>query len=299
MLTNFFSKSKPITILIVFAIFLVLLILSFFNGKTQGTFIELFTFFSIVLSIVIFIDTKNNLSYSNSYVLLVFVLLIAIFTTLKINSVFYANVALLLFFRKIYSLQSPTGTYKKLFDSGLFLAISFLIEPFFLTFGLLLYLSIFLNKHLTIPTIIIPLTGFFVPLFLFLTYCFWFDKTDLFLNLFDLSINNNLSLYFQYKYLVPICIICLTILISILIKTPKALAVKNDFRKSWILILFNLVFAIVVLFNIKNKDGSELICVFFPVAIIIANLIEIYEKEWFSSVFIALLISLAITMSVV
>ena len=89
------------------------------------------------------------------------------------------------------------------------------------------------------------------------------------------------------------------LIISILIKTPQALAVKNNFRKSWILILFNLILAIILLFNSDNKNGSELIYIIFPTAVIIGNLIEIYENKWFSEAFIALLLLFAITMSII
>lgn len=298
MLTNFFSKSKPITILIVFGYFLGLLTLSFFNKNTQGLFIEIFFLFTFLFSLVIFINTKNNLSFDNLYVLLIFVLLTGIFpVVLKSNTIFYTNIILLFFLRKVYSLQSSSKTIQKLFDGGLWLGAAFIIEPFSLIFGFLIYFSIYLHQHLNFQKIIVPIIGFATTLLLFFTYCLWFDKSILFWKLFDWFTNYDLSLYLQNEFLIPTTTIAFISFLGIIIKTPKALSIKNDFRKSWILVLFNFICAAFLILVIKNRNGSELLYIFLPTAIIIANLIEIYEKKWFSSVLIALLICFSILMN--
>ncbi len=288
MLTNFFGKSKPITILVILALFLCYFIIALVNN---ATIFKVLPSFLLLLAIISFINSKNDLSFDNSYVFLFSVVLIGIFPdVLVVNAVFYSNLTILLFLRKIYSLQSSKKIAKKLFDAGLWLGISFLIEPFSLVFIILLYLSIFIHQHVKLNTLLIPIIGLIIPLFLYFTYCFWHDKTSDFYLLFDWFTYYDISLYSQPSYYITISLTGFFILVSLLIKTPKALSVKNNFRRSWLLIILNFTCALILLILIKDRDGSEFLYLIFPSAIIIANAIEVYEKKWFSDVAIALAI---------
>lgn len=288
MLTNFFGKSKPITILVILALFLCYFIIALVNN---ATIFKVLPSFLLLLAIISFINSKNDLSFDNSYVFLFSVVLIGIFPdVLAVNAVFYSNLTILLFLRKIYSLQSSKKIVKKLFDAGLWLGISFLIEPFSLVFIILLYLSIFIHQHVKLNTLLIPIIGLITPLFLYFTYCFWYDKTLSFYLLFDWFTYYDISLYSQPSYYITISLTGFFIFISLLIKTPKALSVKNNFRRSWILIILNFTCALILLILIKDRDGSEFLYLIFPSAIIIANAIEVYEKKWFSDIAIALAI---------
>lgn len=299
MLTNFFGKSKPITFLVIFVLFLFLFLLAVFNGKTTNHY-ENILLFLLLFAVVIFINIKNNLSFDNFYVFLIFTLLIGAFPcTHKIDVNFYNNFILLLFLRKIYSLQSSIKTLKKLFDAGLWLGISFILEPFSVIFGILIYLSVYLHQHLNFKKIIAPIIGFVLPVFFFFTYSFWFDKSELFFNLFDWFTYYDIDFYQKNQFIIPSSIFLFFTLLGILIKTSKALAVKNDFRKNWILILFNFICALILIILIKERNGSEFLYLFFPVAIIIANLIEIYQEKWFSNIFIIFLLFLSVTMCIV
>ena len=280
----------------IFGFFLSLISVSFFKGNTEGSFMEIFTFFFVQLFLIVFIKTKNNLSFSNSYVSLVFVLLLAIIPNIiKINLVLFTNLALLLSFRKIYSLQSPKKSFQKLFDSGLWLGVAFILEPFSLVFIALLYIAIYLHDHFTIQTIVIPLVGLACPLLFYYTYCLWYEKTDAFFNLFHWYTNYDMSFYTQLNYLIPLIFIACISFLGILLKTPKVLYVMNDFRKSWILVLINVICAVGLLVLVKDRNGSEILYLLFPASIIIGNLVEIYEHKWFSDLFLAVFISFAIT----
>ena len=300
MLTNFFGKSKPITFLVIFILFLFLFSLAFFNGKLANEGYENVFLFLLLFAIVIFITIKNDLSFDNLFVFLIFTLLIGIFpSTLIIDITFYSNLVLLLFLRKIYSLQSSIKALKKLFDTGLLLGISFILEPFSIVYGLLIYLSVYLHQHLNFKKITAPIIGFILPIFFFFTYCFWFDKNELFFNLFDWFSYYDLYFYQKNEFIIPISILSFFTLLGVLIKTTKVLAVKNNFRRSWVLILFNFICAMMLVILIKERNGSEFLYLFFPTAIIIANLIEIYEEKWFSNIFILFLLFLSVTMCIV
>lgn len=300
MLTNFFGKSKPITILVILVLFICLFVTAVFSNKIAGNYLEIIFLFLLTLAFVVFIKVKNNLSFDNSYVFLFFVLLTGIFpSVLQTNYFLYSNIILLFFLRKVYSLQSSAKTFKKLFDAGLWLGISFVLEPFSVLFGFLIYLSVYLHQHLNFQKIIIPVIGFITPVFLFFTYCFWFDKTVLFFNLLDWFTYYDFTLYKKLHLLIPIGAISFLVLFSFLVKTPKALSVKNDFRRSWILVLFNFICAVTLIILVKDRNGSELLYLFFPTAIMITNLVEVYENKWYSDVIIAMLMILSFTMCIV
>ena len=282
MLTNFFSKTKPSTIIVILLLFLSYYGLAVINGVESILNLKVVPLFFLTLALVTFIDIKNNLSFDNTYVLLFFTVLVGVFPyTLTINSSFYANVTLLLFLRKVYSLQSPKNTFKKLFDAGFWLGITFIIEPFSILFFLMLYISVIIHHRLSVQGILLPLLGFFVPVFLFFTYCFWYDNLDPFYNLLSWYSYYDISQYEGINYLTGFVFTAVFTFIAMFLKTPKALSVLNDFRRSWILVLINFFCALFLVILINNKNGSELLYLLFPTAIIIANGLELYEKKWF------------------
>ena len=281
MLTNFFSKSKPITVLVILALFLCYYGIAFFSGSEKLFDYRIIPLFLLTIAVVSFIDNKNNLSFDNAYTLLFFVIFLGVFPDiLIIGKEFYANLILLLFLRKVFSLQSPKLIIKKIFDAGFWLGITFLLNPFSLLFFIMLYVSIVIFNRLSIRNLIIPIIGFIIPVFLFFTYSFWFDKTDVFYDLFYFLSSYDLSFY-NLNHVVGFLCIGLLTLISIIRKTPKTLMVINKFRSSWILMLINLVLAIFLVILNDNKNGSELLYLAFPTAIILANGIELYEQKWF------------------
>lgn len=292
MLTNFFGKSKPINFLVISFIFLSLYILAFFNEKIVFNWFTV-PLFLAVFGIVNFINIKNRLTFDNSYAFLFFVLLIGFFPKIiNFNSTFYANFSLLFFLRKVFSLNSSKKLFPKLFDAGFWLGISFLLEPFSLIFLILLYISIFMYQHSTPQALIIPFLGFFSPVFLFFSYCFYTDTTHYFLELFNWRVNYNFEEYKEIRYLYTITLIVFFVTVSILFKTPKVLRVNNTFKPRWILTLLNFAFTIIIFAVTKSKSSSELIYLLFPVAVILANGFELIQKKWLAN---TILISLFIS----
>lgn len=295
MLANFFGKSKPVNFIVIFALFLCyFLVSSFSQNFSIEIFKELFGFI-VVFSVFNFIITKNNLTFDNSYAFLFYVIFIGCFNeVIKLNNIFYANITTLLFLRKVYSLQSNKNVLHKMFDGGLWLGISFLIEPLTAVFALLLYASIYVHKRITYQTLLTPIIGFLPPLFLYFTYCFWYDKTDVFLNLFQWNEELNFNFYLNNIYLTPIVIIFIFMIISLFLKTPKTLSIKNTFRKNWIVILVHLACSFITVGLMSTREVSELLFLFFPTAIVLTNGIELVKKKWLVDIFITLFIILSI-----
>ncbi|SEC50372.1 hypothetical protein SAMN04489761_3172 [Tenacibaculum sp. MAR_2009_124] len=290
MLANFFSKSKPVNFVVLFLLFLIyfgialfLKNISFFSaGK------EVFLFI-IVFSIYNFIVLKNEVTFDNSFAFLFYVILIGFFIKhIEINSIFYANLICLLLFRKAYSVQTSKKVYQKLFDAGLWLGISFILEPYTFIFIFLLYIAVYLHNQLTYRTLLIPVLGYFVPVFFYYTYCFWYDKTEQFSNLFSWRIVFDYHLYSSKNFLFSILFIGVFTFLSIILKSPRTLAVLNKFRKNWILILLHLILSGVVFLQVPERTGVEFMYLLFPTSVVLANGVELIKKRWLADVFILL-----------
>ena len=308
MLANFFGKSNPANFIILFLLFLAFYIVAFFVVTSLesitvdvliyqlvmiGLFLLLFFVFNFILS-------KNKLTLYNSYGFLFFVLLLGIFPfTMTNREELIVNVILLILLRRIYSLRTPKATFKKMFDSGLWLAILFILNPFTLVYGILLYGSIYLFQKLNFRTFLIPIVGFSVPMLCYFTYCFWFDDLERFLELFSWYTDYNFELYTSMEVFIPLVFIGLIAIISIILKTPKVFLVSGNYRKFWTLTLLNLLVAISLVLITKNKTGAELLCLFFPISIVLTNWIEGITKRFFQDFVLATFMVIPIVLFII
>ena len=303
MLANFLGKSKPINFII-----LLMLFICIFTGSSFLVFSNTPFDFSLVFKIVSFlalylfiffyynfIVTKNNLTRDNFYAFFTFTILLSYFipslSDLK-TLIFFLLYVLLL--RKIYSLKSEKNTLQKLFDSGFWLGILFIQEPFSAVFGVLIYMAIFLRQKSVINTLIAPIVGFITPLIIYFTYCFWFEKSYLFTNLFYFDTFDRLVFNSKNTYHWIGLVVFTLSMISIFLKSPKVFSVNNSFRKSWILLIINFLAGLFFALFIPNKNDLELLFLLFPAAIIIANGLESVSSNFIKNIVFALLIASAI-----
>lgn len=284
MLANFLNKSKPINFIGLLIFFFISFLFSVFNdGFSTDKLLEntiLLLLFLVVFFIYNFIISKNKLTHDNSYAYFLFILLnIGILSELGNYKIVSLTIIYLLFIRKTYSLRSTKNVFEKLFDSGFWLGIFFILEPLSILLFILIYISSYLHSKITIHTLLVPIIGFITPLIIYFTYFFWFDKTEEFTKLFQFDGVFDVQLYSETKYLWMIsCLFFLTIC-AIFIKSIKALSVNNTFKKNWILLIYNFAVLIIFLVFLPQKNGSELIFILFPISVILANGIELIQKK--------------------
>lgn len=289
MLANFFGKSKPVNFIVLFALFLSYFYFNLFSKEVSLETVKELIGFMILFAIFNFVITKNKLTFENSFAFLFFILLIGFFPdVIHIDKTFFTFLIILLFSQKVYRLQLPKNSFYNLFDGGLWLGVAFLVEPCTLVFSILFYISIYLHQRFTYQTLLIPFIGYGSVLFLFFTYCFWYNKTDIFYQLFDWDFSYNIDFYSNVKYILSFLFIGVLVFYSLVLKTPKALSVINRFKKNWILTIIYLLISSAVILLIPQKRGTELLLLFFPVAIILANGIELLQKKWISDVLLFL-----------
>jgi len=295
MLANFLSKSKPINFIgLLIFFFIGLLYTVFYDGFTSEKLLKaaiLILLFFAIFFFYNFITSKNRLTLDHSYAYFVFTLLtLSILSELTQYIVLIKVIIYFLFLRKLYSLRSPKKVIGKVFDSGFWLGLLFILEPFSIVFFVLIYAASYLHNKITIHTLFAPIIGFITPLVVYFSYLFWYDKTEEFTNLFNVDINFNVGFYSETKYLCITGIVLFFSIFALFFKSIKALSVNNTFRKSWILLLTNFAIAILFALSLPEKNGSELIFIVFPASLILANGIEIIQKKIIKNIILYLLL---------
>jgi hypothetical protein len=288
MLANFLNKSKPINfigILVFFIIcYLIAVISAFFDAgfsadKLLKSFILLLLFLSVFF-FYNFILIKNRLTFDNSYAYFLFTLfIICILPELNTYKTLISVTIYLFFLRKLYSLRSSKKVIQKLFDSGFWLGILFILEPISILFFILIFTGISLHQKITLHTLFSPVVGFIAPLFVYFTYFFWFDKTEEFTNIFDFKMNVDIELYTKTKFIWFFVFIFIASLFSMIFKSAETIGVSNTFRRSWTLLIINFLVVLLFLALLPNKNSSEVLFLLFPASVIITNGIQLIKKN--------------------
>ena len=299
MLANFLEKSKPINFIVYLGLFLTFFLITVFSSFLKVDFtwykvLESGYFFILILSVFFFYNfvvTKNKLTFDHSYAFLLFTLTTILFLPKLLEfKILILLLLYLLFLRKAYSLRSSKNIIQKIFDSGFWLGILCILEPFSILFFIVIYASILLHQKITIHTLVTPIIGFITPLIIYFAYLFWNDSIDEFTQLFYLDVVNNIFIYTEDNTIWLFGALVLLTILSIFLKSPKALSVNNSFKKNWILLIINSIIAISFALLIPEKDGAELIFLLVPATVIIANGFEVIKKNILKNILIGFLI---------
>lgn len=299
MLANFFGKSKPINYVVITGLFFIYFSICLFYDYNIDPYFTNITlnyvsFFLLITWIFFFFNfilAKNNLTYDNSYGFLFYVVCLGFLPLSFLNlENLLLGLIILFFFRRVYSLQSPKTIFKKTFDASFWLGVSFILAPYTILFFILLYVAIFIYKRNKIQTLLIPFIGFSIPVFLFFTYCFWFDKVTVFTKLFDFSFSTEIKFLTSSKTLAPFSLVSTLCILSILFKSIRVFSVKNSFQKNWILILVNFVISFLVVLLSKTEGSCAVLLLLFPVSLILTNGFELIKRKFIGSFILIVLL---------
>ncbi len=302
MIANFFSKTKPInTLAIVSLLFFIytLSTLTNFSGTLSFSFfltrLSYFFLLLIILFSVNFIVRKNKLVKDNSYTLLLYVILIGMFPFSVLDfKLAMINFILLLSYRRIYSLRTQKDVKEKLFDSALWIGIATLMYSWSALILLLVFLAAYVFDKWTWRNALVPLIGFFCPIVIYMAYLIAINKPELLESIFSFKLSIDFINYNSFRLLVPLAIVVSLMLWAIFPTTLKIIAVNNEFRSSWQLLITHFFILVLIILPWPNKNGSELLYLFFPMAIIYANYLQMVEENWFKEVFIYSFLALTI-----
>ncbi|MFV8837261.1 DUF6427 family protein [Salinimicrobium soli] len=305
MVASFFGKSKPINFILVALYitgFFILTLISqgSFTG-ISGIFESLGVLILILLSglLLNFISGRNELTRRNSYKIVLFAGFLCMFPNVFTNaSVIAANFFILLAFRRIISLRTQRQTIQKIFDATLWICVASLFHFWSILFLFLLYFGILVHVGHRFKNWLVPLIGFLAALSL--VTCGDLLITDSFFTLFDwVSYSNfDFSRYRELPILIPTAfmfgvMIWASFFYLVIIQKASATA-----KTSLFIVLLYTVVALVVAIFAPTKDSSELLFLFFPLAIIVTNYFQMMKDKWFKETLLILILLLPVILQI-
>lgn len=300
MITNFFNKTKPINFLVLscmmFVVYLISSIFVFSGDLSLNNFIKKSFYLLLVvfmLFVLDFVIRKNALTKDNSYALWFYILLCGFYPySFENTQMLIANFFLLLSFRKIYSLRTPFNTKEKIFDSSLWISIASIFYDWSFVYLILVYCAIFLFNKSSRSNLIIPVIGFITPVFMLYVYLLTVDKLNIFGDFWKLDFSFDVNHYLLVENIYPILLIIIFTLVSIFSTTKKSLLSSQDFKATWIVLIFQTGLSFIMVLIAPLKNGSELSFLFFPLCILFANYFQDIQKYWLKEVFLYLFLLL-------
>lgn len=304
MITSIFSKSKPVNFLAVF----VLLLFTFFIAHykfsettlSAGFYIKHTGIFFLVFASILllnFVVSKNSLTKKNNYEILLFSLFLLLIPQSVLKwEIIASNFFVLLALRRIISLRSQVEVMKKLFDAGFWVGIATLFYFWAILFVIVILAALIYFSESRLRLWIIPFTGLTVVFILSTCYSLlYYNDMYWFTHL-------NYSIDFDYNHYNTLAfIIAITVLMSFGIWSSffylqnlksKMKTLKPGFKIIQTMFLVSWALVIVA----PEKDGSEFLFLFAPLAIIITNYLETIKEKWFREVFLATFIVIPIVL---
>ena len=295
MISSFFSKAKPIHLIIVCLIILVVFLPSKLYALQEpfnfGLLMKQTALFLIVVATVFLLDffaSRNNLTKKNSYKILIFSLFIALLPATILNSkILIANLFILFALRRLISLRSNKEIKKKLFDAAFWISIATLLYFWAILFFVLVILGIILYRVIDIKNWIIPFVGILTVVIIGVSIMVLTGYD--FINYFE----NQINLSFDFstlnsKRIIVACTVILSYGIWSLLYFIRYLKAKSKkSRPSFVLIIFTILVALLIVAVSPNKNGSEFLFLFGPLSIIITNYLETISEKWFKETLLA------------
>lgn len=302
MLTNLFSKSRPIGYVIIGLLLLVVYFLQLVSDlnwlQSPVAVVEKsFLFFAVVFSVLLiqFITVKNHLAVNNLYSLFLYACFLILFPVYFSDSeLIIANLLVLLALRRIISLQTLKMPKIKIFDASLWIFLATLLESWTILYFVLVYLAIIWYVSEDYRHWIIPFVALFVLTVLFYTYsifsgidlfAFWKNKYDVGFNFsyFD-NVYQNIALSFFAT-------------IAVFFTANQLMHLKNiptnqlNLYKN-IVLCFIIGAAIYVI--APEKSNGLLVFTFFPLSIIGGNFIARTESQWIKETVLSLILGFSL-----
>ena len=288
MLARFFNKSEPLSFIsLIFLLFIYVIIWLLVGVKETISFNNvmsaagLFFFFLSLLFIVEFIIRKNSLTPLNYYASFIFVILIGLFpTVINFSNISISNIFILLALRRIYSVKTKKETLKKLYDSGFYVGIAFLLYPITIIYFTLIYVSYFIYLKIINKQLILPVLGFLTPLLIVFTYYFIFDDLNSFITLVEINVGFDYHEYLSINFYIPILFILFVVLWAFVIVFLKRNSLGREGKNSLNLVIGHLLLTLVLINSHNLEIRNSIQFLFFPISIVIGNLLSLNNNNW-------------------
>jgi hypothetical protein len=294
MLANFFDKTKPFNSIVLGLVFLVFFFTHAFLLQTieitDFSWLKTDAYFFIhVLFLIVssYVFIKNIVSNGNLHNTFIIILLYCMFpSAFDASNMLFVSILFLLIYKNLAQLKTKGMKQLSLFDSGIFAGISFLLFDWSILFLGFIFIGMFLAQKVYLKNIIQIILGFLIPAFLFSTYCFVTDNTPLFFEKLDFNYSINYESYTQSNIYFSLIVLLGILILSLFSVLQKILSTSGPSRFQYtlaILMLFTGSFAISME---TTKDGSEILLIFIPAAILIGRFLKMISSLVVKEVFL-------------
>ncbi|MFT4780852.1 MAG: hypothetical protein ACJAZK_002288 [Psychroserpens sp.] len=289
MISNFFSKSKPIHYIVASVILLLIFVLSRLNVFSENSNLIVFAeqiglLLITLLSVFVFdfLVTRNGLTKKNSYSIILFVVFFAILPQTLLNTrLLCANLFILLALRRLVSLRSQKEIKKKLFDASIWIAVATLFYFWSSVFFIMIISALLLYVITDVKNYLIPFVGVVTVAVIVVSYLVVFDKDiiEYTVGIFDFSLD--FSALNSKRLIVGSTLLFSVGLWSLFYYIKNINSQMKNNKPSFKLIILSLILGLFIIAVAPSKNGSEFIFLFAPLAIIITNYVEVIPEKWF------------------
>jgi hypothetical protein len=289
MISNFFSKSKPIHYIVASVMLLLIFVLSRLNVFSENSNLIVFAeqiglLLITLLSVFVFdfLVTRNGLTKKNSYSIILFVVFFAILPQTLLNTrLLCANLFILLALRRLVSLRSQKEIKKKLFDASIWIAVATLFYFWSSVFFIMIISALLLYVITDVKNYLIPFVGVATVAVIVVSYLVVFDKDiiEYTVGIFDFSLD--FSALNSKRLIVGSTLLFSVGLWSLFYYIKNINSQMKNNKPSFKLIILSLILGLFIIAVAPSKNGSEFIFLFAPLAIIITNYVEVIPEKWF------------------
>ncbi len=287
MLTSFFGNSKPVHFLMLGGFLTFCFFWTYITDSPGGVSIHSLPIMAMLLGVSLFsvilldfIVSKNLLARRNAYSIFFYSCFIGMFPVVFLTSeMLLAQFFLLLAVRRIVSLRNDTNSEKKILDGGIWITVASLFHFWSLLFFIPLWLAVIQKPSPTYKQMLIPLVGFFAVVVI--NTAFQLVVHDSFAWFFGWKqpIGYDFSKYNSEEIFVPLTLVLGLLVWAGFYRLQHLVAVPLKERANYWMLFFITAVSIVIALCSEVKNGSEIIFLFAPTAILCANYIEGIQSD--------------------
>ena len=289
MITSFFKTSKPFHFII--TAFFMLVLFVFYRNKMipslnwNMVLNEFLIYLVLIFTIAVlsFVVAKNNLTKQNSFSVILFALFLGcIPETLMHDNILISNVFVLLAIRRLVSLKSNISVKKKLFDAAFWLGIASLFYFWSILFFGLIFIALLLFALGQLRNWLIPFIAIIALAVILSSYSILFNDSFFSFNEYFESVSFSFKNVFSLKFIIGASTLSLISIIAIVFYVKKVSEFIRVKRSSFLIVLYAFLIAFSCFVIAPSKNGSEVIFMYPPLAIITSNFLETIKNRWFS-----------------
>ncbi len=302
MITAIFNKSKPINLVLAMLLLVFGFVIVSFNSikfiELNGFLYKIIELCIAIFSVLVvdFIVKKNAISDQNSFVILFFsIFCFSFWSSSENHQIMFSNLFVLLALRKIISLKSQTNTVKKIFDAALCICIASVFHFWAILFFIVLYIGVAIYDSNNYKNWLTPLVSVFVAFSIASGYemvvnnkLFYFSDITIVRGFQTMSSSLDIAVMVFFSVL---------LIISLVFLSPSVKSKLQKNTMSYVILLFALLIALIIIMLTSDKSVSMLLYTYFPLAALFAVFFEKIAKENIQSLIIYIMLIVSVTFS--